>query len=164
MSDDAAAATTAPAPARIQPSVRRSPRNASHTARAAAWSSGVSRSFTTIERAIAYAITSRPPAAAAPSPSSITVSRLSGDSQSAPAMNASDRTIRRIARIWIVSAMFASVALRLPMFSLTTSTRSVERSSLASSGRTCWSAAASTVPTSAIVSVTVFLSRLNSAR
>ena len=50
------------------------------------------------------------------------------------------------------------------MFSLTTSTRSVERSSRASDGRTSWSAAARTVPTSAIVSVTVLWSRLKSAR
>jgi hypothetical protein len=60
--------------------------------------------------------------------------------------------------------MSASVALRLPMFSSTSSTRSVDLSLLASAGRTCSSAAASTVPTSVTVRVTVFRSRLKSAR
>ena len=50
------------------------------------------------------------------------------------------------------------------MFRSTSSTRSVDWSFRASSGRTCSSAAASTAPTSATVSATVFLSRLKSAR
>jgi hypothetical protein len=53
MSEDAAAATTAPDPARIHAALRRSPRKASHTAGAAACSSGPSSWFTTAERATA---------------------------------------------------------------------------------------------------------------
>jgi hypothetical protein len=52
MSEDAAAATTAPDPARIHAALR-SPRKTSHTARAAACSSGPSSWFTTAERATA---------------------------------------------------------------------------------------------------------------
>ncbi len=50
------------------------------------------------------------------------------------------------------------------MSSCSTSTRSVDPICLARSGRTCCSAAAITVPTSAIVSATVSLSCLNSER
>jgi hypothetical protein len=62
------------------------------------------------------------------------------------------------------SAMRAAVALTLPMSPLMTETPPVRSSSSASSGRTCWSAAASTVPTSATVSVRVSWSRRNNAR
>ena len=109
MSDDAAAASTAPAPASIQAAVRRSPRNASQTARAAACSSGESSWLVTAERAIAYATMITPPAAAAPTPSSMTVLRRSGETTSAPATNPSDRRISRIAMIRTRSATFASV-------------------------------------------------------
>ena len=84
ISEAAAAATTTPQAASIQAAVRRSPRKASQTARAAACASGPSTCSTASERVTEYATTSTTPPTAAPIPSSTTVWRLSGATKSAP--------------------------------------------------------------------------------
>ncbi len=106
-SEAAAAAITAPDPARIQAAVFRSPRKASQTAPAAACPSGVSTCPMATERRIPSASTRITPPAAAPTPRSMTVRRRSGERNSAAAPSASDSAASRIARKRILSAIRA---------------------------------------------------------
>ena len=80
------------------PADRRSPRKASQIAPAAARASAPSTCRTATERAMPSSTTTAMPAHAAPTPSSATVRRRSGDDQSAAATRARQRSGRTIAR------------------------------------------------------------------
>ena len=90
--DVAAAVTIAPQPARIHAADRRSPRKASQIAPAAARASAPWTSRTATARAMPSSTTTAMPAHAAPTPSSATVRRRSGDAHSAPAARARQRS------------------------------------------------------------------------
>jgi hypothetical protein len=104
------------------------------------------------------------PTAATPMPSSTTVRRRSGDTVIAQPASSSASTSRSGASSLIVSPSRARLALRLPTSRVRSGTFPLSSTCLASPGRSFWTAAARTVPTSPTVSVTVFLSRLKTAR
>ena len=83
--DAAAAATIAPAPASSQPNVRRSPRNSSHAASAAARVSGSLICPSAIPCAVPSTITIATPATTAPRPSRDAVCRRSSETAIAAA-------------------------------------------------------------------------------
>ena len=159
ISEAAAAATIAPDAANTHPAVRRSPRNASHTARAAACSSVPSNAPAANDRPTASPTTSTIPVTATPIPSSQTARRRSRARAMAPAAEMRART-RKTA-----NASRTSLAIRTaspvtePRRSSTRFTFSSARTCLARLGRSAWSAPAITLPTSEIVSATVSWSR-----
>ena len=113
--------------------------------------------------------TSRPttttsPPTAAPTPSRRTVCRRSVDSPIAAAAHANAVNARSGASSLIARTERAAVALTSPRSRRTTSTRRVVSIRRASAGRTACSPAATTVPTSASVNVSVRWSRANTAR
>jgi hypothetical protein len=164
MSDPAAAASTAPEPARTQPTERRSPRKPDQTAAAAARSSGSENPAWTTSRPTAYAITTSTPATIAAIPSREAVRRRSGAIASAAAAAATVRPRRSSASTRTRSPRRARSPVTPPTLRFRTGTLPVSSSWAASFGRIVCSASPATVPTSTSVSVIVSWSRSNTAR